>query len=188
MKITWTPICRELADWLNRHKDAGVSTIGEIGEELGLERSDYPKLWRCMSYWRKKFLEFYKIQDQRGILHGDPYQKWLIALENFRVNYLIEPLFFDKAENMYYTPDLHGKEVITAQRVAHWIKSGQSVAMEAVAFHETLPSLALPSELMGDLKLLEERVTDGDVPRCKSCGRNIQVNWVSCPSCGQPLQ
>jgi len=186
MNIRQSPICKSLARWLEKHREAGFSTIGEIGDALDLDKSDYPKLYRCIAYWRKKFQEFYKYQDARGVLHGDPHQKWLIALENFRVNYLIEPLFFDQERREYFTPNLVEKEVITAQRVVHWIKSGQSVMSEASAYHETLPSAAEPAQLMGDLKLLRDRVEDGNVLRCTYCGENIQENWVTCPSCGQP--
>ncbi len=186
MKIVWSPECRALAEWLRAHNDSGITTIKDLEETLGIERL---KLYRCLTYWRRKFLEFYQMQDKRGILRGDPYQKWLVALENFRVNYLIQPLFYDKSGRMYYTPpNLRAKEEITQQRVIHWIKSGQTVANEAHTYHETLPSAALPSELLGDLKLLRERIEDGNVPRCPSCGQNIQENWVNCPSCGLPLQ
>ena len=188
MKIRWSPICKALADWLRAHSDPGVTTVGDIGKELGLEESDYHKLYRCIQYWREKFMEFYKHQDERGVLQGDPYQKWIIARDNFYKNYLIQPLFFDKDRKEYFRPNLAEKEVITAQRIVHWIKSGQSVVKEAATFHEVLPSAARPAELMGDLKMLQERVEDGSVPTCKNCGRNIQENWVACPSCGQPLQ
>jgi hypothetical protein len=186
MKIVWSPTCKALADWLRAHHDDGVSSIGDIGETLGLEKEDYPKLYRCIQYWRRKFLEFYKHQDEMGILKGDKYQKWETAIANFYANYLIQPLFFDQEIKTYYVPNLALKEQITAQRIVHWIKSGQSVMREASTYHETLPSAAEPAQLMGDLKLLRDRVEDGNVPRCINCGQNVQENWVTCPSCGQP--
>ena len=186
MNIRWSPECRALARWMDTHSGPGSSTIGEIGIELGFDKTEYHKLYRCIRYWREKFIEFYKYQDEKGILHGNPKQKWLVALENFHVNYMIQPLFFDKDKG-YFIPNLAEKEDITADRVIHWIKSGQSVSREAMIFHEILPSMATPAELMGDLKLLQEKVEDGNVPRCKTCGQNIQESWVACPSCGQPL-
>lgn len=186
--IRWSPICKSLAQWLRANSGAGVSTIGDIGRDLGLDDSEYPKLYRCIQYWREKFAEFYKYQEAKGIIQGSPHQKWELAIANFEANWRIQPLFFDKEMEMYLTPNLAEKEAITSQRIIHWLKSGQKVVKEAATFHETLPSMAQPTELMGDLKLLRERVEDGNVPRCTFCGRNIQDNWVACPDCGKPLK
>ena len=147
--MRWSPICKALAQWLRAHQDAGVSTVDDIGRDLGLDDSEYPKLYRCIQYWRRKFAEFYKHQEAKGIIQGSPHQKWELAIANFDANYRIQPLFFDKEIGDYYTPNLAEKEAITAQRIIHWIKSGQSVVKEAATYHETLPSMGSAIRING---------------------------------------
>lgn len=188
MRVRWNPECRMFKNWLR--KNNGVYfTLQMICSELRLPDGDVDKLYQCVLYWRRKFKEYYEASDKVGILQGDSYQKWLIALTNFERHWDIQPFYYDRGMEQYYVPNLADKEEISRQRLVHWIKSGQTVVSEMAVFGEKMVLTGKkPDEIFGDLKMIEEKIMDGsDVLRCPTCGQNIQDNWVRCPSCGQHL-
>lgn len=188
MKLRMNPVCEKLRRYLNRNAD-DISSVDEICTKLGIDVSEKTKIYHCLVYWRKKFAEFYDVLNTKGVLQGDPYQKWLLAVKDFEAMYGIQPLFYDKERKEYFVPNFHEKEEISKQRIIHWVKSGKSVMDEMATFEETFVLTGKnPLEITGDLKMITEKILDGaDAPRCNFCGQNIQYNWVSCPSCGNPL-
>ena len=137
MNIHWNPTCRMFRNWLRRNK--GIYFNKQlVCSDLGLDISEWENLYQCLLYWRKKFKEFYKIQDEKGLLQGDRFQKWLLALRNFEVNYDIQPFYYEKGMNEYYVPHLADKEKISHQRILQWIKSSETIAEEMKIFDESM--------------------------------------------------
>lgn len=186
MRFRMTDDIRKLQTWIDRHPE-GLTSVQEIATDINTTTHAVVKSFK---YITRKFLDFYDEQEAAGRLQGSPTQMWMVAIVNFKANYGVDPFIYDHEDRQYVeAPDFIRYQRTGAQRVDHWIRSGQTVTRELHRVHaEFLKSGKKPDELLNDLKLLEEKITDGpEVPRCPTCGDNIEPNWLACPTCGQPL-
>jgi ParB family chromosome partitioning protein len=53
---------------------------------------------------------------------------------------------------------------------------------------QTAAEIETHDELLADFDRIQKKITDGVMDRCLTCGDVLEPHWVSCPTCGQPLQ
>ncbi len=186
MKFRNNIICEQLKNYINSNPNS-YATIGELCNKIGVDTRKKYKVYNCILYWRQKFIEFYDELNKSGGLQGDQYQKWRIAISEFDITYGVPYFSYDKDEKKYSVPDFYEKQETSNQRIIHWIKSGQAVLNEMAILGETLVLTGkTPTELVGDLKLIENKILDGPTStKCKNCEEYINPDLLLCPNCGE---
>ena len=79
-KLKMTDELRKYRDYMDNQTDEVDTDIKSIAQGIHETPATVRRLIR---YVNKKFIEFYKEQEDAGLLRGSPTQKWIVALNNF---------------------------------------------------------------------------------------------------------
>lgn len=177
---------RKLRRWQQANSE-GNFTIPSTAADLNVEPR---RMNAILRHVQNVFKKFYTEQDERGLLHGSPTQKWMVAIVNFEREFGITPLFYDHLERTWDLPEFSRKQENSAKRVDHWVKAATTVVIEMEVYDETfLITGKKPRELLAGLSRTQQQITNGEnALKCSTCGDLLEPQWVICPTCAQPIK